>query len=79
MRLPPEHPLSDISQACPKCGSYEKEQGTFLTHDGFWSSFFNYSNTRFRYLTCSKCSYTEFYKATVSGVEKFFDFLGGGS
>lgn len=71
-------PLSDTAKACPKCGSHGKKQGEFRASGGFWSSFFDYSNKRFRYLSCRQCGYTEFYNSSISGAQKFFDFLAGG-
>ena len=71
-------PLNDTAKACPKCGCRDKAQGEFRAAGGFLSSFFDYSNKRFRYLSCSKCGYTEFYYSSISGAAKFFDFLAGG-
>ena len=70
--------LNETVRACPKCGTYGKEQGEFRAAGGFWSSFFDYSNKRFRYLSCRNCGYTEFYNSYISGTSKFFDFLAGG-
>lgn len=63
--------------ACPKCGSRDKEKGEFRAAGGFGSSFFNVSTKRFRYLSCKGCGYTEFFNASISGSQKFLDFLGG--
>ena len=78
MSHPNDRPLPDSAKACPKCGAYGKELGEFRAAGGFWSSFFDYSNKRFRFLSCKKCGYTEFYNSSVSGASKFFDFLAGG-
>nr|WP_315483978.1 zinc ribbon domain-containing protein [uncultured Undibacterium sp.] len=78
MSYPSDNPLSDATKACPKCGSYGKTRGEFRAAGGFWSSFFDYSNKRFQYLSCKKCGYTEFYNSSISGAAKFIDFLGGG-
>lgn len=78
MAHPADRELNDIARACPKCGAHEKTQGEFRAAGGFWSSFFDYSNKRFRYLSCERCGYTEFYNSSISGAAKFFDFLGGG-
>lgn len=73
-----EQVLDDAAKVCPKCGSLGKEEGEFRASGGFWSSAFDYSNKRFRYLSCKKCGYTEFYNASLSGTAKFFDFLASG-
>ena len=67
--------LQDFSK-CLKCGSTTKDAGEFRASGGFWSSFFDLSNRRFRYLTCRRCGFTEFYNAQISGAAKVFDFLG---
>ena len=77
MPHPDDRPLSDSAKVCPKCGAYGKQQGEFRAAGGFWSSFFDYSNKRFRYLSCVNCGYTEFYNSSISGVANFFDFLAG--
>ena len=61
---------------CLKCGSKDFETGQIRTAGGFWSSFFDIGNTRFEYYSCMKCTYTEFYKGKVTGLQKVFDFLG---
>jgi predicted nucleic-acid-binding Zn-ribbon protein len=78
MPHPHDRALDDAARACPKCASREKTQGEFRAAGGFWSSFFDYSNKRFRYLSCKNCGYTEFYNSSISGASKFFDFLAGG-
>jgi len=77
MSLASHHSINASATSCPKCGGHAKEQGEFRAAGGFWSSFFDYSNKRFRYLACKNCGYTEFYKTSISGTAKFFDFLGG--
>ena len=63
---------------CMKCGSKDFEIGQIRTAGGFWSSFFDVGNRSFEYCSCKKCTYTEFYKGKVIGVQKVFDFLGSG-
>ncbi|HEY0954117.1 MAG TPA: zinc ribbon domain-containing protein [Roseateles sp.] len=76
----PQHddrPLPDAARACPKCGSHAKQLGEFRAAGGFLSSFFDYSNRRFKSVSCRQCGYTEFYNASISGTAKFLDFLAG--
>lgn len=77
MPHPDDRPLPDAARACPKCGEYAKQMGEFRAAGGFWSSFFDYSNRRFRFVSCRRCGYTEFYNSSVSGAAKFLDFLAG--
>ena len=51
--------------------------GQIRVSGGFWSSFFDVGNRRYSAVSCTECGYTEFYKKTVSGIQKVFDFLGG--
>ena len=60
---------------CPKCGSRSYETGQIRVSGGFWSSFFDVGNQRYNAVSCTVCGYTEFYKRTVSGIQKVFDFL----
>jgi hypothetical protein len=41
------------------------------------SSFFNVSTRRFHCLSCKGCGHTEFFNTSISGSQKFLDFLGG--
>ena len=61
---------------CPGCGSYTYEIGQIRVSGGFWSSFFDVGNKRFNAVSWKECGYTEFYKKTVSDIQKVFDFLG---
>ena len=62
---------------CLKCGSHAYEMGQIRVSGDFWSSFFDVGNRRYNAVSCIECGYTEFYKKTVSGIQKVFDFLGG--
>ena len=61
---------------CLKCGSKDFEIGEVRTAGGFQSSFFDLGNRRFEYCSCKQCTYSEFYKGKVKGVQKVLDFLG---
>ena len=43
---------------------------------GGLSKFFNVQNQKFYVTTCSKCSYSEFYRADVKAWENIIDFFG---
>ena len=61
---------------CPKCRDKEYEVGEMRVAGGFWTKIFNIQNKKYSSVTCSKCSYTEFYKgqptSTLSNVFDFF-------
>ena len=43
---------------------------------GGLSKFFNVQNQKFYVITCSKCSYSEFYRDDVKAWENIIDFFG---
>ena len=43
---------------------------------GGLSKFFNVQNQKFYVITCSKCSYSEFYRADIKAWENIIDFFG---
>jgi len=43
---------------------------------GGLSKFFNVQNQKFYVITCSKCSYSEFYRADVKAWKNIIDFFG---
>ena len=64
------------SYQCPKCNNttYQKDK-IRATGSGF-SKIFDIQNKRFIAITCSNCSYTEFYKeGDSSTLSNIFDFL----
>ncbi|WP_186470724.1 zinc ribbon domain-containing protein [Synechococcus sp. A18-25c] len=61
---------------CSECGCTSYETGQIRVSGGFWSSFFDIGNRRYNAVTCTNCGYTKFYRRSVSGVQKVFDFLG---
>jgi predicted nucleic-acid-binding Zn-ribbon protein len=46
-----------------------------MTSGGF-TKFFNVQNQKFLVVTCSKCSYSEFYRSEVKAWESIIDFFG---
>lgn len=46
-----------------------------MTSGGF-TKFFNVQNQKFLVITCSKCSYSEFYRSEVKAWESIIDFFG---
>lgn len=60
---------------CPKCGSTQFDTGEIRVSGGFWSRVFDMQNKKYAAVTCEKCSYTEFYKGSVSTLSNVFDFF----
>jgi predicted nucleic-acid-binding Zn-ribbon protein len=62
---------------CSKCQGTKFQAGEIRGTGGLASSLFNVQTEKFSYVTCVACGYTEFYKRSLSHLQKFFDFLAG--
>lgn len=60
---------------CPKCSNNSYETDQFQATGGTFSKMFDIQNKRFTTVTCTKCKYTELYKASTSELANIFDFL----
>ena len=61
---------------CPKCQNNEYEMGDVRVAGSFWQKIFNVQRTKFSSVTCSRCTYTEFYKIhSSSKLADVFDFF----
>ena len=61
---------------CSKCKNQDYEVGEIRVTGGFWTKIFNIQNKTYSSVTCSQCSYTEFYKGKASsGFSNVFDFF----
>ena len=61
---------------CPKCKHKEYEVGEIRVTGSFWTKIFNVQNKKYGSVSCSKCSYTEFYKdQSSSRLQNVFDFF----
>lgn len=70
--------MSDRFEAayqCPKCRNTQCDIGEIRTAGGMLSSIFDIENKAFTSVTCTRCSYTEFFKTERSGLGKIVDFL----
>lgn len=65
----------EINYTCPKCGNKNYETDTIAATGGGFSKIFDVQNKKFTTVTCSKCKYTEFYKAETSMLGNIFDFF----
>ena len=62
--------------SCQKCSQKEYEVGEMRVTGSFWTKIFNIQNKKYSSVSCSKCSYTEFYKGQpASGLANVFDFF----
>lgn len=58
---------------CPKCGNAEYETDEIRTTGGTLSKLFDVQNKKFAAVFCTRCKYTEFYKADTSMLGNIFD------
>ena len=62
---------------CIKCGNNEYTTGQFQATGGTFSKLFDVQNQKFSTITCTKCKFTEIYKATTDELENILDFITG--
>ncbi len=60
---------------CPKCSNTSYETDQFQATGGNFSKFFNIQNRKFTTVSCTRCRYTEMYKADTSQLSNIFDFF----
>ena len=62
-----------LNYRCPKCGHNQCEVGEIRAAGGFWSKIFDVEGQRFTNVVCTRCRYTEFFKADSSMLGNIFD------
>lgn len=67
--------MKSINYKCPKCGNENYEADEVRTTGGGFSKIFDVQNKKFTAVTCTRCKYTEFYKAETSALGNIFDFF----
>lgn len=65
--------MQRLNYSCAKCSNTQYETGEFRAAGGFWSKIFDVQGRRFSTVTCTKCKYTEVYKAETSMLGNIFD------
>ncbi|MBN2017676.1 MAG: zinc ribbon domain-containing protein [Candidatus Cloacimonetes bacterium] len=60
---------------CPKCKNDEFETDQFQATGGTFTKLFNVQSKRFTTITCTKCKYTEIYKASTNDLLNILDFF----
>lgn len=62
---------------CPKCGNQHYESDQFQATGGNLAKLFDVQNKKFITISCTRCGYTELYKAQSSTGMNILDFLMG--
>jgi predicted nucleic-acid-binding Zn-ribbon protein len=60
---------------CPKCGNTQYETDEMRATGGAFAKLFDVQNKKFTTITCTKCRYTELYKASSSKLGNILDFF----
>lgn len=60
---------------CPKCHNNEFEADQFAATGGGFAKIFDVQNKKFATVSCTRCGYTEIYKAETSALGNIFDFF----
>jgi predicted nucleic-acid-binding Zn-ribbon protein len=58
---------------CPKCNNNTYTSGQMRATGGTWSKIFDVQSQKYTSVTCTNCTYTEFYKAKTSALSNIFD------
>lgn len=65
--------MENLNFTCPKCSNRDYEVGQFRATGGFLTKIFDVQSQRFSTVTCTRCRYTEIYKADTSILGNVFD------
>ncbi|MGR3221329.1 MAG: zinc ribbon domain-containing protein [Candidatus Anammoxibacter sp.] len=60
---------------CPKCRNTEFETDQFAATGGGFAKIFDIQNKKFTTAICTRCKFTEIYKADVSTLGNVLDFI----
>ncbi len=66
-----------LNYTCPKCSNRTYDIDEMRATGGTLSKIFDVQNKKFTSVSCQRCSYTEFYKASTSALSNVFDFFTG--
>ncbi len=64
-----------LNYTCPKCNNHTYDVSEMRATGGTLSKIFDVQNKKITSVTCQRCSYTEFYKASTSALSNVFDFF----
>lgn len=65
--------MENINYKCPKCNNTEYKIDEMRATGGTFSKIFDIQNKKFTSVTCTRCTYTEFYKTKTSALSNIFD------
>jgi predicted nucleic-acid-binding Zn-ribbon protein len=65
--------MTNSNYKCPKCNNRDYEVSEMRATGGTLSKIFDVQNKKFTSVTCTRCSYTEFFKAKTSAMSNIFD------
>jgi uncharacterized protein len=60
---------------CPKCGNMSYETDSFAATSRGLGKIFDVQNKAFTTVSCTRCKFTELYKAETSMLGNIFDFF----
>lgn len=67
--------MKNINYVCPKCSNTTCTLDQMRATGGTLSKIFDIQNKKFTSVSCQRCTYTEFYKTSTSGLSNVFDFF----
>ena len=67
--------MRNLNYTCPKCGNRQYEPGEVFMTGSLFTKLFNVQNKKFTTVTCTRCTYTEFFKSETSRLSNVFDFF----
>ena len=67
--------MNQLNFKCAKCDNTQCDVGEFRATGGFLTKIFDIQSKRFSTVTCTRCKYTEIYRADSSTLGNIFDFF----
>ena len=67
--------MENLNYTCPKCSNKDYKIGQLRGTGGILSKIFDVQSQKYSSVTCTRCTFTEFYKAKTSALSNVFDFF----
>ncbi len=67
--------MKGLNFVCPKCSNNGYDISEFRATGGFLTKIFDIQTKKFTTVTCTRCQYTEIYRADSSMLGNIFDFF----
>jgi predicted nucleic-acid-binding Zn-ribbon protein len=64
-----------MKYSCPKCKNRTFSVGEMRATGGILSKIFDVQTQKYTSITCDRCKFTEFYKASTKALSNIFDFI----